>query len=57
MSVEIAREIVAEVIATHADDIGTHYGDCYRWHAGCLALRVRDQLEAERSPAGAGIVG
>ena len=57
LSRKAAQATLNEVIATHADDIGTHYGDCYRWHAGCLAVLLRDQLEAERRPAGAGIVG
>lgn len=39
------REILAEVIATHADQIGTHYEGCYRRHAGCLAVLLRDMLE------------
>lgn len=41
------REILAEVIATHADQIGTHYGNCYRRHAGCLAVLLRDMLEQQ----------
>ena len=45
-----AREILAEVIATHADEIGTHYGDCWKYHAGCLAVRVRDQLDGVEGP-------
>jgi hypothetical protein len=40
------EQILAEVIATHEGKIGTHYEGCYRWHAGCLALLVRDAMAA-----------
>ncbi|MGW9020995.1 hypothetical protein ACWGOE_05885 [Leucobacter chromiiresistens] len=38
------HRILDEVIAAHANRVGTHYGSCYVRHAGCLAVRPRDEL-------------
>lgn len=43
-STAAASALCDEVIADLGDDIRTHGPDCYRWHAGCLALRVRQAL-------------
>lgn len=40
-----ALEVVDKVIATHAGEIGTHSPRCWRYHAGCLAVLIRDILE------------
>lgn len=42
-----ASALCDEVIADLGDDVRTHGPDCYRWHAGCLALRVRQALAAQ----------
>ncbi|MGW9020670.1 hypothetical protein ACWGOE_04200 [Leucobacter chromiiresistens] len=47
------RGIVDEVIAVHVNQIGTHYESCYLRHAGCLAVRLRDEL-GPKSAAAAG---
>lgn len=36
------RRVVDDVIAYHAGHVSTHYEDCYRHHAGCLAMLLRD---------------
>lgn len=36
------RRVVDDVIAYHAGHVSTHYEDCYRHHAGCLARVLRD---------------
>ena len=47
-----ALAILDAVIDTHKGDIGTHYDDCYRFHAGCLAVRVRHALGHETTEQG-----
>ena len=42
-----AHSLVDEVIAIHADRIGTHYGDCYKYHVACLAVAVKHSLGGE----------
>jgi hypothetical protein len=43
-STPAASALCDEVIADLGDNVQTHGPDCYRWHAGCLALRVRQAL-------------
>lgn len=35
-------DLADDVIAYHAGHVSTHYEDCYRHHAGCLARVIRD---------------
>lgn len=35
-------EVIATVIETHKDSIGTHWPECWKHHAGCLAVLLRD---------------
>lgn len=42
-----ALTLVEEVIAVHADRIGTHYEDCYKYHVACLAVAVKRRLGGE----------
>lgn len=35
-------EVIATVIETHKDSIGTHWPECWKYHAGCLAVLLRD---------------
>ena len=39
-----ALALVEDVIAIHADRIGTHYEDCYKYHVACLAVAVKHRL-------------
>lgn len=45
----ILKALVAvdQVIRAHEGEIGTHYDDCYKYHAGCLAVLIRNTLEGE----------
>ena len=36
--------ILENVIDAHKGEIGTHYGGCYRFHAGCLAVTILHAL-------------
>ncbi|MGX9349188.1 hypothetical protein [Microbacterium sp. KNMS] len=36
--------ILTEVIDAHAGHIGTHNPRCWRYHAGCLAVLIRDRF-------------
>ena len=47
---ELIAEVIAEVIEYHADTIGTHYEGCYKHHAVCLAVRLRDMLREPGAP-------
>lgn len=40
-----ALQIVDKVIAEHRTIISTHYEGCWKRHAACLAVLVRDTLE------------
>lgn len=40
-----ALQVTDEVIAAHAGIISTHYETCYKRHAACLAVLLRDILE------------
>ncbi len=42
-----ALALVDEVLAIHADRIGTHYEDCYKYHVACLAVAVKHRLGGE----------
>lgn len=42
-----ALMVADAVIAAHAGEIGTHYEQCWKRHAGCLAVLIRDILEGE----------
>ena len=46
-----ALTLVEEVIAIHADRIGTHYEDCYKYHVACLAVAVKHRLGGENRAA------
>ena len=39
-----ANHTLNAVIARHEGHIGTHYEDCWKNHAGCLALMVQADL-------------
>ena len=43
-------EAIAMVIETHKDSIGTHYSECWKYHAGCLAVLLRDLGGARHEP-------
>ena len=36
--------ILDAVIDAHKGEVGTHYDGCYKFHAGCLAVRIRHVL-------------
>lgn len=42
-----ALALVEDVIVIHADRIGTHYEDCYKYHVACLAVAVKRRLGGE----------
>lgn len=39
--------IIDAVIAAHGNRISAHYEDCWKYHAGCLAVLLRDRFEEE----------
>ena len=41
------REVVEEVYELHKDVIGTHYENCWRNHAGCLASMLKYLMDLE----------
>lgn len=45
-----AESVIAEVIEYHADTIGTHFDGCYKHHATCLAVMLRDVLRQPAEP-------
>ena len=49
MTNQSPESVIAEVIEYHADTIGSHYDGCYKHHAVCLAVKLRDML---REPGG-----
>ena len=48
-SVEQIAEVIAAVIEAHKDSIGTHYPECWKYHAGCLAVLLRDMGAADEA--------
>lgn len=42
-----ALEVVDKVIDAHKEQIGTHSMSCWKYHAGCLAVLIRNTLETE----------
>lgn len=42
-----ALGLIDEVLKAHEGEIGTHYEGCWKYHAGCLAVVLRDILEKE----------
>ena len=44
MTNQTPESVIAEVIEYHADTIGSHYDGCYKRHAVCLAVKLRDML-------------
>ena len=38
-------EILDAVDEPHKGQIGTHYEDCWKWHAGCLAALIRSVVD------------
>ena len=49
MTNQSPESVIAEVIEYHADAIDTHGPGCYKNHAACLAVKLRDIL---REPGG-----
>lgn len=49
-------EVIATVVETHKDTIGTHYPECWKYHVGCLAVLLRD-LGADAPPKNKGEEG
>ncbi|MFA5898113.1 MAG: hypothetical protein WC829_03255 [Hyphomicrobium sp.] len=44
MTNQTPESVIAEVIEYHADAIDTHGPGCYKNHAACLAVKLRDML-------------
>lgn len=42
-----ALDVATAVYELHADQIGTHYDQCWKYHAGCLASLIKHILEEE----------
>ena len=42
-------EVIAAVIETHEGRISTHYEECWKYHAGCLAVLLRDMGVADEA--------
>ena len=50
MTNQTPESVIAEVIEYHADAIGSHYDGCYKRHAVCLAVKLRDMLREPGVP-------
>ena len=50
MTNQTPESVIAEVIEYHADAIGSHYDGCYKHHAPCLAVKLRDMLREPGVP-------
>ena len=50
MTNQTPESVIAEVIEYHADAIGSHYDGCYKRHAVCLAVKLRDMLREPGAP-------
>ena len=50
MTNQTPERVIAEVIEYHADTIGSHYDGCYKHHAVCLAVKLRDMLREPGVP-------
>ena len=50
MTNQTPESVIAEVIEYHADAIGSHYDGCYKHHAVCLAVKLRDMLRESGVP-------
>ena len=50
MTNQTPESVIAEVIEYHADTIGSHWDGCYKHHAGCLAVKLRDMLREPGVP-------
>ena len=50
MTNQTPESVIAEVIEYHADDIDTHGPGCYKNHAACLAVKLRDMLREPGEP-------
>ena len=50
MTNQTPESVIAEVIEYHADTIGSHYDGCYKHHAVCLAVKLRDILREPGVP-------
>ena len=46
-----ALALVEDVIAIHADRIGTHFEGCYKYHVACLAVAVKHRLGGDEAGA------
>ena len=44
MTNQTPESVIAEAIEYHADTIGFHWDGCYKHHAVCLAVKLRDML-------------
>ena len=50
MTNQSPESVIAEVIEYHADSIDTHGPGCYKNHAACLAVKLRDMLREPGVP-------
>ena len=50
MTNQTPESVISEVIEYHADAIGSHYDGCYKHHAVCLAVKLRDMLRESGVP-------
>lgn len=50
MTNQTPESVIAEVIEYHADAIDTHGPGCYKNHAACLAVKLRDMLRGSGVP-------
>ena len=50
MTNQTPESVIAEVIEYHADTIGSHWDGCYKHHAVCLAVKLRDMLREPGVP-------
>lgn len=41
------RNLIDPLIEDAERHIGTHSPSCYKYHAACLAVLIRDEMEAE----------
>ncbi len=53
MTNQTPESVIAEVIEYHADTIGSHWDGCYKHHAPCLAVKLRDMLREPGVPEAA----
>lgn len=44
MTNQTLESVIAEVIEADEGEIGFHWDGCYKFHAGCLSVKLRDML-------------